>query len=426
MNIRIFILLVIISITGLSCQKQLDLYPHSAASSANLSAKDVELFLNGVYNKVQNAPGRESYIFSDLIGGNLITARGTGGPIQLINSLLRPEQAMISTSWNGYYNALYQVNVLLESASSMEASSRKDEILGVAHFFRGYIYYNLISRWGGVPVLQKNTTENVARNSEAEVWAFIESELNAAISQAPNYNNYYYVSKDAAKALMARVKLAQGKMPEAAALAEQLITVSNFKLDSFEKIFRNQQNTEEIFAFKNLTAESTITISTLFYTYAHPVKGSYAYAPANDVMQLFEDGDKRKAMSIDVYGSDNVINKYPSGQSGTDPIIVTRLAEMYLISAEAQGISGLGRLNELRNTRGLPSIFPIDDAAYLDAVLLERRRELLAEGFRWYDLVRLGKAKTDLGISNAQLKLPIPEKELVLNNLLEPNPGYGN
>ncbi|MNX94237.1 SusD family protein [compost metagenome] len=308
----------------------------------------------------------------------------------------------------------------------MEASSRKDEILGVAHFFRGYIYYNLISRWGGVPVLQKNTTENVARNSEAEVWAFIESELNAAISQAPNYNNYYYVSKDAAKALMARVKLAQGKMPEAAALAEQLITVSNFKLDSFEKIFRNQQNTEEIFAFKNLTAESTITISTLFYTYAHPVKGSYAYAPANDVMQLFEDGDKRKAMSIDVYGSDNVINKYPSGQSGTDPIIVTRLAEMYLISAEAQGISGLGRLNELRNTRGLPSIFPIDDAAYLDAVLLERRRELLAEGFRWYDLVRLGKAKTDLGISNAQLKLPIPEKELVLNNLLEPNPGYGN
>ncbi|ACU03576.1 RagB/SusD family nutrient uptake outer membrane protein [Pedobacter heparinus] len=426
MNIKIFILLIILSITGLSCQKQLNLYPHSAASSANLSAKDVELFLNGVYSKVQNAPGRESYIMSDLIGGNLITARGTGGPIQLINSILRPEQAMMSSSWNGYYNALYQVNVLLESASDMDASTRKEEILGTAHFFRGYIYYNLVSRWGGVPVLQKNTTANVARNTEAEVWAFIESELNQAIAQAPNYNNYYYVSKDAAKALMARVKLAQGKMTEAATLAEQLITAGNFKLDTFEKIFRNQQNTEEIFAFKNLTAESSIAISTLFYTYAHPVKGSYAYAPASDVMQLFEDGDKRKAMSIDVYGSDNVINKYPSGQSGTDPIIVTRLAEMYLISAEAQGLSGLGRLNQLRNTRGLPDVNPVGEAAYINAVLLERRKELLAEGFRWYDLVRLQKAKTELGITDAQFKLPIPEKELVLNNLLVPNPGYGN
>ncbi|TZF86290.1 RagB/SusD family nutrient uptake outer membrane protein (plasmid) [Pedobacter sp. BS3] len=425
---KIKILLLIAGFAALtSCQKQLDLYPHSAASSANLSAKDVELFLNGVYNKVQNAPGRESYIMFDLIGGNLITARGTGGAIQLINSIMKPEQSMVSAAWNGYYGALYQVNVLLESAQSMEESARKNEVLGIVHFFRGYIYYNLITRWGGVPIIEKNTLDNLPRNSEAEVWAFIESELTQAINLAPAYNDYYYVSKQAAQALMARVKLAEGKKSEAATLAEGLINSGAFKLDSFEKIFRNQQNTEEIFAFKNLTAESSITISTLFYTYAHPVKGSYAYAPAADVMQLYEDGDKRKAMSIDIYGSDNVINKYPSGQSGTDPIIITRLAEMYLISAEAQGLSnGLSRLNELRSFRGLTPVSPANDADYINAVLLERRRELLAEGFRWYDLVRLQRAKQDLGISDAQLKMPLPEKELVLNTALEQNPGYVN
>ncbi len=50
---------------------------------------------------------------------------------------MRPEQAMISAAWNGYHTALYQVNILLGSAASMEASTRKDEILGVAHFFQG-------------------------------------------------------------------------------------------------------------------------------------------------------------------------------------------------------------------------------------------------------------------------------------------------
>jgi SusD family. len=411
-------------LAGASCSKKLDIYPHSAAASENLSTKDVELFLTGVYNKVQNAPGRESYIMFDLIGGNLITARGTGGPIQLINSIMRPEQSMISASWNGYYNALYQVNILLSAATNMEESARKNEILGIAHFFRGYIYYNLVTRWGGVPVLEKNTVDNVARSTEAATWQFVESELQQAIELAPDYSDYYYVSKDAARALMARTKLAMGKKTEAAALAEQIITSNRFKLDAFEKIFRNQQNTEEIFAFKNLTAESSIAISTLFYTYAHPVKGSYAYAPAPDVMQMYENDDKRKAMSIDVYGSDNVINKYPSGQSGTDPIIITRLAEMYLISAEAKGLSGLSRLNELRAARGLTAVNPVNEADYLDAVLLERRRELLAEGFRWYDLVRLQKAVSVLGIREALQKLPIPESELVLNDLLEPNSGY--
>lgn len=420
----VFALLVAAVLTSASCSKKLDLYPHSAAASGNLTANDVELFLTGVYNKVQNAPGRESYIFFDLIGGNLITARGTGGPILLINSLMRPEQSMISAAWNGYFSALYQVNVLLGSAGTMAESARKNEILGTAHFFRGYLYYNLVTRWGGVPVLEKNTIDNVPRNTEADTWKFIETELQQAIDLAPAYSDYYYVSKDAAKALMARVKLAQGKMPEAATLAEQLITSGNYKLDAFEKIFRNVQNAEEIFAFKNLTIESGISISTLFYTYAQPVKGSYAYAPAGDVMQLFENGDKRAAMSIDIIGSDPIINKYPSGQSGTDPIIVTRLAEMYLISAEAQGLNGLPRLNELRAARGLPAVNPTTEADYTDAVLLERRRELLAEGFRWYDLVRLNKAKTVLGISDAQLKLPIPESEMALNGLLEPNPGY--
>ena len=407
-----------------SCSKQLNIYPHSAASSSDLSSDDIELLLTGVYSVVQNAPGAESYIMYDMVGGNLITARGTGGPLVLINNVLRPEQSLMSSPWDGYYKALYQVNELLKATGTGNTSGRMQEIEGIAHFFRAYLYYDLVTRWGDVPLLKQNTSDKLPRTPQADVWAFIESELNTAIADAPGFSNYFYVSKDAAKALMARVELAQGKNSDAARWAEEVINSGDFHLDSYDKIFRGQQNQEEIFAFLNTTIESGINISTLFYTYAQTNKGSYVYAPAADVMTMYDDADNRKDISISVVGTDPIINKYPSGQSGTDPIIVTRLGDMYLLSAEAQGLSGLGRLNELREFRGLPDIAPADESDYQDAVMLERRRELLGEGFRWFDLVRLGKAQSVLGISDTQLKFAIPESELVLDNLLTQNLGY--
>jgi len=48
----------------------------------------------------------------------------------------------------------------------------------------------------------------------------------------------------------------------------------------------------------------------------------------------------------------------------------------------------------------------------------------MSEGFRWYDLVRAGVAKQVLGITDTQLKLPLPQNELVLNDQLTQNPGY--
>lgn len=409
-----------------SCEDSLNLYPHSQVATESLNEKDIEAFVNGVYNRVQNTPTNSSYVMFDIIGGNLVRggASGLGGYLEMINDILQPENGNIASQWNGYYSALYQVNNLLASSANMQNESRKKEISGIAHFFRGYIYYNLVTRWGGVPIINTTATEKLPRNSEAEVWAFIESELQLAIDEAPAFGGYYYVSKDAAKALLARTKLAQGKKAEAANLAEELITSGKFQLDEFEKIFRSLQNSEVIFSFVNQTIESSISISPLFYTYAHPVSGSYNYKPTTEVMNMFEPGDKRRAMSVDTYSSLDVINKYPSGQTGSDPIIVTRLAEMYLISAEGRGLAGLNRLNELRAKRGLPGISVSTENQYLEAVLLERRRELLAEGFRWFDLVRLTRAQQDIGLRDAQTKLPIPERELLLNPLLEQNKGY--
>ena len=141
-------------------------------------------------------------------------------------------------------------------------------------------------------------------------------------------------------------------------------------------------------------------------------------------MTMFEVGDLRADISVDTYEGLDVVNKYPSGQQGTDPLIVSRLGELYLISAEAQGLAGIERLNELRAARGLGPVSASTEEQYLNLILEERRRELFAEGFRWVDLVRTGKAKEVLGIQDRELLMPIPETELVLNEKLEQNKDY--
>lgn len=406
-----------------SCADQLDQYSFAAISPEAITEKDIPAIRYGMYNSVQSDPGTRSFIMFDMLGGVLKTVSGM--PRDIVNSTLNPLNSYISGSWNGYFSALYQVNNMLAVCERFPNSEVSLQAKAEAHYFRAYIYFCLASRWGDVPILRKNTMEKVSRDPLADVWAFIEEDLDVVISILDSSKSYYYVSKNAAIALKARVSLSQGKKAQAAELAESLITLGIYKLDSFEKIFRKEANTEIIFAFENLTEESSIKISDLYYTYAHPNKGQGTYRPTPELMALFSDTDKRKAITfINVAGTD-CINKYPSGQTGCDPFIVSRIAEMYLISAEAQGrVAGVGRLNELRNFRGLPDIFPSNDEDYLTAILDERRRELVAENFLYHDLVRTGRAKKDLGLLDHQHLFPMPGKELQLNTNLTPNPGY--
>jgi hypothetical protein len=406
-----------------SCADQLDIYPHSAVAPESITEKDLPALENGMYNRVQNGPTTEAWIINDLIGGTLQSSTST--PFDLINNTLSPLSGIVGGAWNGYYGALYQVNNVLKITTDLPQSTIRNRVKGEAHYFRALMYYQLVTHWGAVPLLRENTLDPVPRSSVSEVWGLIEADLDNAIALLSTSTNYYYVSQDAATALKARVKLTQNKMTEAAALSESLINGGKYSLDAFEKIFRKIQNTEVIFAFVNNTEESNNAISNLFYTYAHVNKGGYFYRPPQNVMDMYVTDDKRKAISIDVVAGNNVINKYPSGQGGRDPVIISRLGEMYLISAEAQGRSvGIARLNQLRVFRGLPAIFPANDNDFIDAILAERRKELLAENFMYTDLIRTGKAKSSLGILDHQLLLPIPNTELRVNPNLTQNPGY--
>lgn len=402
----------------------LDLNPHSAVSPGSVGTKDIEALRSGMYYNVQERPGTESYIMFDLFGGELTTKQGTN-PLDLIFSLASADQSLMYEAWQGYYKALMQVNNVYDIAQGLPAGAQKNLVLGECHYFRAYLHLCLVTRHGDIPLMRKNTDDKVSRTPAAEVWKFIEDELDAAISLLGNPTSINYLSSDAAKALRARVALYRGDKDLAADLADGLIADARYGLDSYDKIFRAGNNKEIIFALSCLTIESSIAISTLFYSYNHPNSGSYVYAPSKEVMTMFADTDTRKDVSITTMDNLNFMNKYPSGQKGTDPVVISRLGEMYLISAEAKGLEkGLSRLNELRAFRGLPAVYPGTEAAFIDAILDERRHELLCEGHRWYDLVRLGKAVEKLGILEHQTLMPIPEKERQTNKNLTQNKGY--
>ena len=421
---KIFLISLMISfVLFTSCQNMLDIYPHSAVAPASITEKDLPALEMGMYLSVQNNPTTESWILNDILGGTLTTS--TSNFKDLINNTLNPLNSIVTNSFNGYFKALYQVNNVLAIVDNLNESVNRNRIKGTAHYFRALLYFNLVTKWGDMPILRRNTLDNPIRQSTEQVWSFIEEDLDVAISLLGTSKDYYYVSLDAAIAMKARVMLSLGRKEEAARLAESLIISGKYSLDSFDKIFRKKQNNEIIFAFVNQTEESTNSFGNLFYSYAHPNKGSYVYRPTPETMKLYDDSDNRKAISIDSSTGNDVINKYSGGQGERDPFNISRLSEMYLISAEAQGrISGVERLNDLRKARGLESIYPANDDDYINAILLERKKEFLAEGFMYYDLVRTDKAIEQLGLLSYQQLLPIPNTELILNSNFTPNPGY--
>lgn len=211
-----------------------------------------------MYNRVQNEPQTRSFIMCDILGGDI--TQSNYNPIDVINSTLSPLNSAIVNGWNGYYSALYQVNNLLAVTAKFPDSEISVRARGEAHYFRAYIYFCLVSRWGGVPLLRENTLDKLPRSPAADVWALIEEDLDTAASLLDTSESYYYVSRNAALALKARVMLSQGKMTEAARLAEDLITSGPYKLDSFDKI-SGRRPTPKLFSPSRISPKSRRSIS---------------------------------------------------------------------------------------------------------------------------------------------------------------------
>lgn len=431
------------------CSGMLDkIAPRNQIPQDELSTDDIQKVLTGVYAQMESLMFR-FWFDHDLTGENL--KAGPGG--NLVDPVgMSPGDTRITQAWQVAFTTLTQVNFLIESYESISDKESLKTLGGTAYYFRSLIYYNLVSRWGNVPIIQKRTYDVVPISPEEEVWKFLEKDIEKALALLPDFSDRFYVSKQAAQALAARIYLARDKTTLAESNAAAVIGNSSFKLATTSEEFATAYvsgttSKEVVFALANKRSSGYLA----YANYINDVDATWNYSPAADCYSsLFADdaatkreGDIRKAAT---FGADpNRVIKFPNGIDGNQlvptenqantPIVMTRIGEMYLICAEARGKDAgaaiMADFLSLRYDTSSPTeaeIKALTDRQYQDLILDERNRELYAEGFRWFDIKRTGRKDllTTLGDRDYLLYYPIPQTEIDLagKSAYPQNTGY--
>jgi hypothetical protein len=270
----------------------------------------------------------------------------------------------------------------------------------------------------------------VPRNTAAEVYAQIEQDLEEAATLLPAARNVGRATQPAANALLARVYLDEGKNTQARDKATSVIANASFSLvANYRDLFTNKNSSESIFELQySINNQNSLA----FWFFPQALGGRYGFAPSPALFNAYEANDRRRDASIAVSGNSRYGNKWYRIANGDDNVIVVRLAEMYLIRAEANARLGAAAdvvradINVVRARAGLAALptTVTSQTALLDAILQERRVELAMEGFRFFDLRRYGRAQSVLAIAADKLLLPIPQIEIDVNSNLTQNPGY--
>jgi hypothetical protein len=458
-RIRLFtgILLILPGLFSSSCKKFVTIPPpRDQVVSSTVFAGD------------ETAAAAVAGIYSQMMGsgnGNLMTgalttcfglsadefynvlANATYDPFAT-NTILNTNGTVQNYLWRFSYVYIYEANACLEglAASTGVTAPVKRQLTGEALFIRAWFYFYLTGMFGDVPL---ETTTDYATNavvpktSSEKVMQQVISDLDSAqtlLTPAYPATGPIRPNKWAAVALQARAFLYQKSWPAAETAASAVINSglyslvkdlnSVFLVGSKEAIFQLEpivfnQNTSEGLLFIPANANTNPTFSIPDYT-----------------LNAFEAGDQRKTAWIKSTTVGGKTYSYPykykvrSNFTVTEYVMVQRLAELYLIRAEAraQQNNTAGAIEDLDSIRVRAGLLPLpstlDRAACLLAVEQERRSELFTEwGHRWLDLRRTQRMDAVLGVEKSKWSAtdslyPIPYTEIQKNVFLTQNPGY--
>ena len=384
---------------------------------------------------------------------------------------------------NSLYTSLYKVinsaNSTIESLEKGMAvgmsPERTNEMIAECKFHRAMAHFYLLRHFGqfydansSYGIVIRTTSfhglEVAPRDKVAKVYQQIIADLDNAIQNAPTeptQNQHYYISKTVAKALKAKVLLYQKNYPEAANLAEEVITEAGehgYRLEeNYTDIFQNGYNSPETlfapYAF-GTDEELSVQISrTKYGTYTLAIADALTPEAGNITTQNGFDLRFSQIFLVPSTGEEEeeeeitfkVNQKYPHPLSVTTEIqgntyLYLRLGEIYLIAAEAEARqSGAAHQQAARNYLqaitdragyDVNYVNKINDTDLLEKIRQHKWIELVSENYEeWFDLVRYYK-EGNLAISDikptiktdSQLILPIPETAISGNTLLEQNP----
>lgn len=441
-----------------------DLEPASSVTIDKVykTASDYNVAVIGCYAKLQSQVNFYTECCeyrSDNLSLGAPTA-GTQDRYDIDHFTEKPSNGILSSYWANFNNNVYRCNLLLDQIDGANfAENLKKQYKGEAMFIRALNYFNMYRIWGGVPatkhVVSAAEALKVARYSDEQMFDLIAGDLKEIVDN--NYLPETYSSADmgratsgAAKALLGKVYLTFHKWTEAKDILSQLI--GKYQLVSpIAQVFNvdNKNNNEIIFAVhfnKEIEGEG----HSYWYNLTN---ASDDTNQTSSLLNTFPTGDTRKDLItyVQVEKTVRLMNKFYDTKSptfktvGNDQILL-RYADVLLMYAEAlneiqydasEGSLALKYLNAIRQRAGISNLtakqLPTQEK-FRKGILVERQREFPYEGQRWFDLVRMGFAKSVMAengveIKDYQLLFPIPQQEIEKvgnKSILWQNPGYDN
>ncbi|WP_228852939.1 RagB/SusD family nutrient uptake outer membrane protein [Aegicerativicinus sediminis] len=470
------IFIVLISLIALtSCEDELYQAPISNRSAADFyrNETDFEQAIVGVYNAL-GYHSISNFYLADVRSDNFYVP-GLAGvrewiPISNLNRNLTTNP-LIRDGWDDPYVGILRANSVLNYLNSnvVPEESTRNRMEGETKFLRALFYFDLVRFYGGVPIIDKLVTPgealDIPRSSVQEVYNFIESDLNDAISLLPSTVPVFgKPSSVVAKALLARVYLTMSgpaygingpglganKQNDALGLLNDVINSGQYGwVNDYASIFKSssENNPDIVFSIQNINdgAGGDRGIGTILPTlmyheswarvnlpFAGGVPSDGIIEPSNQLLDSYDENDVRDDFSIlrswtDANGNvsnnamiikfldleDLPVDRFNWGINF--PII--RYTDILMMKAEILLQSGGSQsevddiVNMVRERAGLD---PISNVT-LDMLLEERRKEFFAEGLRWHDLVRTGKV---IDVMNAWIAV---DDDAGVMNQMEPN-----
>ncbi|WPU97706.1 RagB/SusD family nutrient uptake outer membrane protein [Mucilaginibacter sp. cycad4] len=435
-----------------ACNKQLNIKPVESVdqNQAIKTAKDVQGVLVGTYNRLGQVDlyGGRIFMEPDLLAAQAeITWTGTyTGLTQITVQAITRDNSFVENTWLDAYQVINQANTVLANLDKADNADDKARWEGEAKFIRGLMYFDLARLFGkswndGDPstnlaaaIVSTPTTSadsegaKVGRSTVKQVYDQAISDLTAAKSKLPEDNDFY-ANKYSASAVLARLYLQKGDYTNALKEANAVITSGAFSLvPDYTKEFllsskpSHQENTtEDIFAIQVTQQQGINSLNEFYASSANGGRGDIKIT--DDFLAEFEADDVRGQ-----FYTITSVNRTKKFDNQYGNVHVVRLAEMYLIRAEANlrggtstGATPASDVNTIRQRAGLDPLVTVN----LAAILTERRHELAFEGgFFLHDAKRLKQSAGALPYNSPRLVFPIPQREILANPKLVQNDGY--
>lgn len=454
----------------------------------SISTSDVELFNNdagaaqfvtAIYNKFLNWDmtsfgwiGLSSITSDDADKGS--SAGDTGTDKDVLDALTyNASNPSAESTFIANYDGINRCNQALNILPKLDKvdAALRNRLAGEAKFLRAFMYFTLVKCYGGVPIVDhlpvpgsdSDRIMQLTRKTPAEVYAFIEADLNDAIAALPEKGAYganekSRASKGAAYALLAKVSLYQKKWQQ---VIDNANKVTGYSIVSdYASMYRasGKFDSESIFEIYAQGAVPAKGIEGYSNTQGARGTGGWGWGfntPSQSLVNAYEAGDVRKAATIifrgqtlydgrlipttvenERYNYKAYSSLYTSAWETDVDIKYLRYAEVLLMKAEAlnelgQTSDAIPLLNQIRNRAGLGNTPAVSQADVRIAIWKERRVEMAFEHDRFFDLVRTGQAKAAFAVDGKTFTegknelFPIPASFIKqANGLSAQNPGY--